>query len=178
MMANLQAVARAHSGDRIDREAVPPALFVDILNRQLAGRFGDNRYATLFWAEYNAQTAVLTYVNAGHPSPIVTHSTGEIERLDSGGVPIGMFANKRYTDTKLRMTPGSRLVIFTDGLTDAENTTEEEFGDQRLISCCTIIPAGIDANGVADRVMRAVAEWSVGTEQFDDTTIVVLDVAS
>jgi serine phosphatase RsbU (regulator of sigma subunit) len=178
MMANLQAIARGHSGDRFDGEAVPPAHFVVILNQQLAGRFGDNRYATLFWAEYNAQTAVLTYVNAGHPSPIVTHSTGEIERLDSGGVPIGMFANRRYTATKLRMTPGSRLVIFTDGLTDAENTAEEEFGDERLMDCCASIPAGIDATAVAERVIQAVAEWSVGTEQFDDTTIVVLDVAS
>jgi serine phosphatase RsbU (regulator of sigma subunit) len=177
MMANLQAVARAHSGDRIDGEGVPPADFVEILNQQLAGRFGDNRYATLFWAEYNAQTAVLTYVNAGHPSPIVAQS-GKIERLDSGGVPIGMFANRRYTATKLRMPPGSRLVIFTDGLTDAENTAEEEFGDQRLIDCCSSIPAGIDAKAVAGRVLQAVAEWSIGTEQFDDTTIVVLDVAS
>ena len=54
---------------------------------------------------------------------------------------------------------------------------EEEFGDARLIACCATIPAGIDAKGVTDRVMRAVAEWSVGTEQFDDTTIVALDVA-
>lgn len=178
MMANLQAIARAHSGDRLDSEAVPPAHFVDILNQQLAGRFGDNRYATLFWAEYNAQTAVLTYVNAGHPSPIVTHSTGEIERLDSGGVPIGMFANRLYTAIKLQMTPGSRLVIFTDGLTDAENTAEEEFGDERLTACCATIPAGLDAKGVSEKVLQAVAAWSVGTEQFDDTTIVVLDVAS
>jgi serine phosphatase RsbU (regulator of sigma subunit) len=178
MMANLQAAARAHSADKIDSPAVPPAQFVEILNQQLTGRFGDNRYATLFWAEYNAQNGMLTYVNAGHPSPIVTHSTGEIERLDSGGVPIGMFANRRYTATKLRMPPGSRLVIFTDGVTDAENAAEEEFGDQRLIACCETIPAGIDAKGVAERVIRAVAEWSVGTEQFDDTTLVVLDVAS
>jgi serine phosphatase RsbU (regulator of sigma subunit) len=71
MMANLQAVARAHSGDRIDGLAAPPAHFVEILNQQLAGRFGDSRYASLFWAEYNAQTEVLTYVNAGHPSPIL-----------------------------------------------------------------------------------------------------------
>jgi serine phosphatase RsbU (regulator of sigma subunit) len=178
MMANLQAVARAHSGNRIDSETVRPAHFVEILNQQLAGRFGDNRYATLFWAEYNAHTRVLTYVNAGHPPPIVIHSTGEIERLDSAGVPIGMFANRRYTATQLQMIPGSRLVIFTDGLTDAENTAEEEFGDQRLIECCATIPAGIDAKAVADEVMQAVAQWSVGTEQFDDTTIVVLDVAS
>jgi sigma-B regulation protein RsbU (phosphoserine phosphatase) len=175
MMANLPAVARAHLGDTRDGPAAPPAHFVEILNQQLAGRFGDNRYATLFWAEYNAQTAVLTYVNAGHPSPILIGSTGEIERLNSAGVPIGMFANARYTASKLQMQPGSRLVIFTDGLTDAQNAAEEEFGDERLIDCCRRVPAGFDANGVADRVMQAVAEWSGGTEQFDDTTVVVID---
>ena len=164
-------------GDRIDGSGAPPAHFVEILNRQLAGRFGDNRYATLFWAEYNARTATLTYVNAGHPPPILVRPTGEIERLSSGGFPIGMFANARYTAAKLYMEPGSRLVIFTDGLTDAENAAQEDFGDERLIACCTTIPAGIDAEGVADRVMRAVAEWSFEAEQVDDTTVVVIDVA-
>jgi serine phosphatase RsbU (regulator of sigma subunit) len=177
MMANLQAVARAHSGDGIDGPAVSPACFVQILNRQLAGRFGDNRYATLFWAEYDARTAVLTYVNAGHPPPILIYPTGVIERLSSGGIPIGMFANARYTATQLHMEPGSRLVIFTDGLTDAENSAQEDFGDPRLIACCTTIPAGIDAEGVADRVMRAVKEWSFETEQVDDTTVVAVAVA-
>jgi serine phosphatase RsbU (regulator of sigma subunit) len=177
MMANLQAVARAHSGDTSDSPALAPAQFVEILNQQLTGRFGDNRYATLFWAEYNAQTGMLTYVNAGQPSPILIRSTGMVERLDSDGFPVGMFANTRYTARERQMRPGDRLVIFTDGLTDAQNAEEEEFGDERLIECCKSIAAGIDANGVADRVLGDVAEWSVGTEQFDDTTIVVLDVA-
>jgi serine phosphatase RsbU (regulator of sigma subunit) len=178
MMANLQAVARAHFGDSIDGPAASPAHFVEILNQQLAGRFGDNRYATLFWAEYDAHTSVLTYVNAGHPSPILRYSTGEIERLNSVGVPIGMFANTRYSATTLHMRPGSRLVIFTDGLTDAENAAEEEFGDERLIEYCSTIAAGMDAKGVADRLMQAVAEWSGGRERFDDTTVVVLHVGA
>lgn len=178
MMANLQAVARAHFGNSIDGPAAPPAHFVEILNQQLAGRFGDNRYATLFWAEYDVHTSVLTYVNAGHPSPILTRSTGEIERLNSVGVPIGMFANTRYTASTLEMQPGSRLVIFTDGLTDAENGEEEEFGDERLIECCSTITAGMDAKGVADSLMHAVAEWSGGRKRFDDTTVVVLHVGA
>ena len=74
------------------------------------------------------------------------------------------------------MRPGSRLVIFTDGLSDAQNTAGEEFGEQRLVDYCKTIPAAIDAKGAADAVMQAVAEWSVGTEQFDDTTVVVLDI--
>jgi serine phosphatase RsbU (regulator of sigma subunit) len=175
MMANLQAVARAHIGDS---PAAAPCHFVEILNQQLTGRFGDNRYATLFWAEYNAHTAVLTYVNAGHPYPILVRSKDEIERLNSDGVPIGLFASARYTSRRLQMQPGSRLVIFTDGLTDAQNAAEEEFGDERLTDCCRTMAAGIEAEGVAGRVMQAVAQWSVGTEQFDDTTVVVIDVAS
>jgi serine phosphatase RsbU (regulator of sigma subunit) len=176
MMANLQAVARAHLGDHRDGPASPPAHFVEMLNQELAGRFGDNRYATLFWAEYNAQTAVLTYVNAGHPAPILIRLSGEVERLNSDGVPIGMFAKARYTARTLDMRPG-RLVIFTDGVTDAQNSAGEEFGDRRLIDFCRSVPSGIDTKAVAVRVMQAVAEWSGGTEQFDDTTVVVIDVA-
>jgi len=178
MMANLQAIARAHLGDRIDGPTGPPAHFVEILNQQLAGRFGNSRYASLLWAEYNTDTGILTYVNAGHPAPILTRSTGEIERLDSGGVPIGMFANARYTGKTVQMQPGTRLVIFTDGVTDAQNAAEEEFGDERLVEYCRTIAAEIDADSVADRVMQAVAQWAGGSEQFDDTTVVVLDIAA
>jgi serine phosphatase RsbU (regulator of sigma subunit) len=176
MMANLQAIARARLSDLVG-PAATPAHFVEILSQQLAGRFGDNRYATLFWAEYNAQTTVLTYVNAGHPSPIMIRSSGGIERLDADGFPIGMFPNTRYTARELQMKPGDRLVIFSDGVTDAQNTAEEEFGDERLIDCCETIAAGIDAKGFAGRLMQAVKDWSAGTEQFDDTTIVVLHVS-
>jgi sigma-B regulation protein RsbU (phosphoserine phosphatase) len=177
MMANLQAVARAHLSDEIESPAQPPGHFVEKLNQELTGRFGDNRYATLFWAEYNAQTAVLTYVNAGHPASILIRSGGDIERLESDSFPIGMFVNARYAAREVPMRPGSRLVIFSDGLTDAQNTAEEEFGDERLIACCRAITPGIDAEGVAGRLMQAVTEWSAGTEQFDDTTVVVVDVA-
>ena len=176
MMANLQAVARANLGGNVDSPGSTPAHLVEILNQQITGRFGDHRYATLFWAEYNAQTAELTYVNAGHPPPIMIRSSGRIERLNSGGVPIGLFVDARYTSSKLQMPPGSRLVIFTDGMTDAQNVVEEEFGDERLMDCCRTIAPGIDAKGVADTLMRTVAQFSVGVEQFDDTTVVVLDV--
>jgi sigma-B regulation protein RsbU (phosphoserine phosphatase) len=178
MMANLQAVARARLGDRIDSGTVQAGRCVEILNQELTGRFGDNRYATLFWAAYNTDTGVLTYVNAGNPSPILIGQGGEIERLNSDGFPIGMFANARYTDREVPMRPGSRLVIFSDGVTDSQNAAGAEFGDERLIACCRTIAPGMDAEGVAGRLMQAIAEWSAGTEQFDDTTVVIVDVAA
>jgi serine phosphatase RsbU (regulator of sigma subunit) len=177
MMANLQALARAHGGGGVNRPGAPPARFVEILNQELTGRFGDNRYATLFWAEYNADTSTLTYVNAGHPAPILMSSAGEIERLDSDGFPIGMFGSAKYTARVIQMRQGSRLLIFSDGITDAQNAAEEEFGDERLIASCRTIAPGIDAEGVTGRLMQAVAKWSAGTEQFDDTTVVVVGVA-
>ncbi|MCU1338603.1 MAG: hypothetical protein JWO19_4184 [Bryobacterales bacterium] len=176
MMANLQAVARAHVSSTTAGPSVPAARFVEIINQQITGRFGNNRYATLFWADYDSRTGALTYVNAGHPSPILFGPAGEIERLNLGGIPIGLFAHARYTATTLQVRPGSRLVIFTDGLTDAQNAADEEFGDERLIDVCRTLGARIDADGVADRLMHAIAEWSAGTEQFDDTTLVVVDV--
>jgi sigma-B regulation protein RsbU (phosphoserine phosphatase) len=178
MMANLQAVARAHLHEGGDGAGPPAGRLVEKLNQEIAGRFPDNRYATLFWAAYQADTAVLTYVNAGNPSPILIGAGGEIERLNSDGFPIGMFANARYTAKDIRIQPGSRLVIFSDGLTDAQNAAGEDFGDERLVDCCRTIAPVIDAEGVAERLMQAVAEWSTGTEQFDDTTVVVLNVAA
>jgi serine phosphatase RsbU (regulator of sigma subunit) len=178
MMANLQAVARAHLSDRDDGADVAAGHFVEAMNQEITGRFGDNRYATLFWALYYADKSIFTYVNAGNPSPILINPAGKIERLNSDGFPIGMFANARYAAKDFAMQPGSRLVIFSDGLTDAQNAAGEEFGDERLIDCCRTIAPQVDAEGVAERLMQAVAEWSTGTEQFDDTTIVVVDAAS
>jgi serine phosphatase RsbU (regulator of sigma subunit) len=176
MMANLQAVARAHVGTRSDSSAAHAAQFVEKLNQELVGRFGNNRYATLFWAEYDAQTRLLRYVNAGHPPPILIHSTDEIERLEPDGLPTGMFRNARYATGQLQMNAGSRLILFTDGVTDAQSSSGDEFGDTRAIDCCPSIPGELDAEGVVERLMQAVAEWSVDAEQFDDTTVVVVAV--
>jgi serine phosphatase RsbU (regulator of sigma subunit) len=178
MMANLQAVARAHVSEKNASFAPSPGHWVEILNRDLTGRFGDNRYATLFWAEYSAETSILTYVNAGNPAPILIHSDGLIERLESDSFPVGMFASAHYTARESAIQPGSRLVIFTDGLTDAQNAAGEEFGDERLTAFCRTIASGIDAKRSAEILMQAVSEWSIGTEQFDDTTVVVVDIAA
>jgi sigma-B regulation protein RsbU (phosphoserine phosphatase) len=74
------------------------------------------------------------------------------------------------------MRPGSRVVIFSDGLTDAQNSAEQEFGEERLIASCRTIGPAMNAEGVAEKLMQAVAEWSTGTDTFDDTTVVVVDV--
>ncbi len=179
MMANLQAIARAHSGrSKCDRPSLPPGEFVEVLNQELTGRFVDNRYATLFWCEYEAETRRLQYINAGNPSPILIRSSGVGERLESDGFPIGMFESAKYSAQELCLSAGARLIIFSDGLTDALNVRGEEFGEERLIHYCQRIGAGAEAKDVAEILTRAAAEWSAGVEPFDDTTLVVIAIAS
>ncbi len=178
MMANLQAIARGHSGRRRDSPSLRPDEFVEVLNQELTGRFGDNRYATLFWCEYDAETQRLQYINAGNPSPILIRSSGVVERLVSDGFPIGMFEGAKYSAQELCLSAGAMLVIFSDGLTDALNVGGEEFGDERVVQCCLGIGAGAEAKDIAEILTRAAAEWSAGVEPFDDTTLVVIRVES
>jgi sigma-B regulation protein RsbU (phosphoserine phosphatase) len=178
MMANLQAIARGHCGFRRDSSYLQPDEFIEGLNRELTGRFGDNRYATLFWCEYDTVSRQLRYINAGNPSPILIRSSGEVERLESDGFPVGMFGNAKYSPHELCLASGARLVIFSDGLTDALNANGEEFGDERVVQCCLGMEAGAEAKEIAERLTRAAAEWAAGVEPFDDTTLVVMTVES
>jgi sigma-B regulation protein RsbU (phosphoserine phosphatase) len=82
----------------------------------------------------------LKYVNAGHEPPILIHPTGEIERLETSGFPIGMFERVDYASTELRVEAGSHSVVFTDGLADAQTPSGEEFGAERVIDCCEAWP--------------------------------------
>jgi sigma-B regulation protein RsbU (phosphoserine phosphatase) len=176
MMANLQAIARGHCGFRRDSSSLQPGEFVEGLNQELAGRFGDNRYATVFWCEYDTVTRTLRYINAGNPSPILIHSSGEVERLQSDGFPVGMFGNAKYSTHEVCLASGARLIIFSDGLTDALNVRGEEFGDDRVVQFCQRLGTGTRANDIAEILTRAAEEWSAGVEPFDDTTLVVIAV--
>ena len=176
MMANLQAVAHANVKAFPDGSAQPPTLFVERLNEAFVGRFGNNRYATLFWAEYDSQTRIFKYVNAGHEPPILIRPTGEVERLETSGFPIGMFERVDYASSELQVEVGSHIVIFTDGLADAQAPSGEEFGAERVIDCCRGLEGGLSAAQLVERLMQAAASWSAGAEHFDDTTVVVVAV--
>ncbi len=78
--------------------------------------------------------AFFTYINAGHNNPILRRSNGSIERLDVGGLPIGIQAEAKYESASVTLAPGDWLIIFTDGLVEAENARQEEYGEARLLS--------------------------------------------
>ncbi len=175
MMSHLQAMARERllSADEVDRQP-EPAAFVDGLNQGLRGRFGNNRYATMFYGELDSRSKVLRYINAGHCAPILISETGEVKTLSGGDLPVGLFPHIRYQEFQLDLSKGGTVVVYTDGVTDALNSDGEEFGEARLIGCCNSLPEGADAQTVGRLLSEDIAVWTAGVEQFDDITMLVL----
>jgi serine phosphatase RsbU (regulator of sigma subunit) len=177
MMSHLQAMAHDRLLLAKDTDRQPePAAFVDGLNRDLRGRFGNNRYATMFYGELDSRSKVLRYINAGHCAPILITETGEVRILTEGDLPVGLFPQVRYQERRLDLSTGGTVIVYTDGVTDALNLKGEEFGEQRLIACCNALPAGADAQTICRLLSEEIARWTTGVEQFDDTTMLVLSV--
>ena len=175
MMANLQAVAHGRLllfDNANDRPA--PAAFVTALNRDISGRFGDNRYATLFYGVFNSQTQILRYVNAGHTPLLFISAEGEVTKLPDGDLPVGMFPGASFQERRVIVPSGCSIVVYTDGVSDALNSEGEEFGEERIIRCLTSLPRSLDAEGICKRLAEQVAEWAAGADRFDDTTIMAL----
>jgi sigma-B regulation protein RsbU (phosphoserine phosphatase) len=129
LMASLQALVRSHA----------PSLsgnlreFAREINRHLCESTDDARFATLFFGVYDDQTRTLRYLNAGHNPPILIRSGGEIQRLGVGGMVLGVFEENRYQEGRVALHPGDLLVIFSDGIVEAANRQEEQFGDTALV---------------------------------------------
>jgi serine phosphatase RsbU (regulator of sigma subunit) len=177
MMAHLQALVHGRLlalDPTKDRPA--PGAFVTALNRDLQGRFGNSRYATMFYGEFDSRTRLLRYINAGHCTPLLISDRGEATKLSGGDLPIGLFPEVTYQELHVTLAKGSTVVVYTDGVTEARNLQEEEFGEERLISCCALLPEGANAKEICMLLSNKVAEWSAGAEQFDDMTILILTV--
>jgi sigma-B regulation protein RsbU (phosphoserine phosphatase) len=177
MMSHLQALAHGRLLPLDGSNARPaPDAFVNALNRDFGGRFGNNRYLTMFYGEFDCRSKVLRYINAGHCPPILISETGEATKLTEGDVPVGLLPEVRYQELQLSLSKGSTLVVYTDGVTDALNAQGEDFGEQRLIRYCNSLPKGANAETIGKLLSQRVADWATGVEQFDDTTILVLSV--
>jgi serine phosphatase RsbU (regulator of sigma subunit) len=177
MMAHLQAVAHGRMLTLDQPSARPsPSAFAAMLNRDLCGRFGDNRYVTMFYGEYDSSSGLLRYINAGHCRPIVISETGEVTAFSNGDLPIGLFIETTYQELQLTLSRGCAIVVYSDGLVDALNSSGEEFGEQRLVDHCRSLPKGATAQQICTSLSQRTAEWSAAVEQFDDITILVLRV--
>jgi sigma-B regulation protein RsbU (phosphoserine phosphatase) len=138
---------------------------------------GGLRFTTAFLAEYDQVHSTFAYINAGHNNPILRRADGKIERLDVGGLPFGIMPEAKYDSATVTLAPGDWLVIFTDGLIEAENARQEDYGEDRLLRA---IDAGV-ATTPAEMLNRLMTEvdFFVGTTpQHDDVTCLLLKAES
>ncbi|MGA8027091.1 MAG: PP2C family protein-serine/threonine phosphatase [Bryobacteraceae bacterium] len=149
---------------------------VENINRLIYAATPVNRYATFFYGQYDPAVCRLTYVNAGHNAPIVLHkqhSRRECVRLKTGGPPVGLFPQAKYDSGEIDLQPGDLIVLFTDGMSEAMNAAEEEWGECRLIGEVVNSPCGCPAEAV-EALFRGADAFTAGAPQHDDMTVVVL----
>lgn len=132
----------------------------------------DGHYVTVFYAVLDVRQRRLIYVNAGHLPAILVRADGGIERLDEGGVPLGLFEDPRYHEGFVRLSPGDALVLYTDGITDASNAAEEPYGIERLSGVLRASRGGT-ACAIRDAVVADLRRYA-GDSMTDDETLVVI----
>ena len=169
LMSNLQAAVRGLSS-----LSVAPHLLCGRLNSIVCRNTGSDRFITFFYAQLDGAARQLAYVNAGHNAPFVMRSDGSYLRLQEGGPVLGVFDGRTYELGSAQLAPGDRVILFTDGVTEACNPAGEEFGEARLLRLLREHRA-LSADALQAKILSAAAEFSGGPWQ-DDATLVVLAV--
>jgi phosphoserine phosphatase RsbU/P len=121
LMSNLQAAVRV-----LASEFASTNCFIERINRLLCENTAPNKFVSLFYGLLEQRR--LTYTNAGHNAPILVQSSGKVVRLKQGGAVLGVFPNWSYESGVLCLEPGDRLVLFSDGISEAGNAHGEQFG--------------------------------------------------
>lgn len=168
LMATIQASLRS-----LAASPLPVAEVVAGLNRYACSNsLQGARYTTAFLAEWDGATNTLTYINAGHNPPILKRASGAIERLEAGGLPLGIRSGGIYTQVQIGLSRGDLLIIFSDGIVEAENESESEFGEHRLLDCVAAMPA-VTAQQALSRILSSVDAFVGQTRQHDDMTSLI-----
>lgn len=155
------------------------------MNRFLHQSTGASSYATFFYAQLDERKRQLRYVNAGHNPPYLVRSfksardpndsVPQIEELATGGMIIGMFPSANYEESIVDLNPGDVLMAFTDGVTEALNPTEEEFGEQRLKELLLRV-VHLPIFEITAAVSKELRNWIADAPQHDDLTFIVMKV--
>ena len=174
LMATFQASLRALSATPAPLDEIVAGLERYTRAHSLEGR----RFTTAFLAEINTETRELQYVNCGHNDPILRRATGQIERLSTGGPPLGLplFTESEvpYESGRTQLQPGDLLFVFTDGVVEAVNEKGDEYREERLLAC--LAAPSQNAAEVLQRVMKDVNSFVGYARQHDDITALVLRV--
>jgi serine phosphatase RsbU (regulator of sigma subunit) len=142
------------------------------LNRLTATTCPSNRFITFFMCLLDGASGELIFANAGHNPPLLMRADGKAEWLEAGGCPLGIMAAMKYDEARNQLGPGDVLVVFSDGVTDANDPQEKEFGEERLATAVRDHRTESSAT-ILEAVNRAIADWTQGTPLPDDLTLLI-----
>ncbi len=167
MMMALHARVQVLAEDPSDLGA-----FMMRLNKATCATCPSNRFITFFFSVLDAATGDLRFANAGHNPPIIMRANGEAQMLDSGGPVLGILSIAPFSEYRERLEAGDMLVVYSDGVTEANNPEYEEFDEERFIE---VLRKHRDqpAAKIVEAVTKALAEFTSGAAQADDITLVV-----
>jgi sigma-B regulation protein RsbU (phosphoserine phosphatase) len=168
LMSHLQATLRAYcDGTR------PIADMMKHVNQRTAAAATAGKFVTMFYAELDREAHVLRYSNAGHNYPLVRRADGSVEELDTGGLLLGLFADATYEMAEVPFGTGDALLLFSDGIPEANDTRGDQFGEERLVE----LWRGLGARSAADAITHIydeVGKFRGSAAQSDDITAVVV----
>jgi sigma-B regulation protein RsbU (phosphoserine phosphatase) len=145
------------------------------VNRFLSSRLESGKYATIFFGILDSD-GLLRYVNAGHCAPLLVGGNNRATYLESTGTPVGMFDEAEFGVEEVRLNPGDRMVIYSDGVTDAQDASGKFYGRPRLRETIEANPNG-GCEGLHTTIRESVASFTEGAPQADDITLLVLELA-
>jgi phosphoserine phosphatase RsbU/P len=168
-------VSTLHSALRllVDQTGVGAELLAR-LNRHIQESSTPNKFITMLLAELDPAAGRIRYVNAGHNPGLLLRSDGRVDELGASGLPLGLLVGSRYTEREVAVDPGDLLCLYSDGITEAESVTDEEFGTERLTELLRAHPDEAPLEQLLVAIQRAVGDFSQGRPQNDDQTLLLL----
>ena len=168
LMSSLHAAIHAQISARSSLDET-----ITSVNRYLAENTPANRFVTLFIAELDPATGSLRYINAGHNPPLIARASGSIEQLSSGGFPLGIISSADFEAGETVLGEGDALVVYSDGVSEANNPRGDEFGMDRL---CDVVQRNVSASasGIRDKVEAALSAFTQTAPANDDITLVIV----
>ncbi len=170
LMSNLQASLRATA-----TAGRPPNKVLTDVNVHLVRTTTPEKYATVLYAVYDDDKKVLNYCNAGHNYPILKKIDGSFQLLKKGGPIIGINESIRFQQHQIQLERGDSLVFYTDGITEALNPFTDEYGEDRLMDVIKSY-ASEGPEFLCDRIYDEVNNFMSGTDQYDDMTLIVMNI--
>jgi len=169
LMATFQASLKTLSTAQVPL----PELAANMNRYACSNSQGGLRFTTAFLAEYDTVQRTFHYINAGHNNPILRRASGQIERLDVGGLPFGIMPDAKYESATVTLAPNDWLIIFTDGLVEAINRHDEEYGEVRML---TVLESSVAARpaDLLKGLMAALDQFVGNTPQHDDVTCMLV----